>query len=180
METAARRLRRQNADARRRGFRHGLLACLSAGTLSAMKALVQRVTRAEVVVGCERVGAIAAGLCAFIGVGHEDEPADAVSLADRLVDLRIFEDSAGKMNLSLADVGGEVLVVSQFTLYGNAEKGRRPSFIDAARPDVAIPLYESFVAALQGKDLRVETGEFGAMMDVELVNDGPVTLWLER
>ena len=101
-------------------------------------------------------------------------------MAEKVAGLRLFGDAEGKMNLSLADVGGELLVVSQFTLYGNAEKGRRPSFIDAARPEVAIPLYESFVGALRSKDLRVETGEFGAMMDVELVNDGPVTLWLER
>jgi len=101
-------------------------------------------------------------------------------MAEKVAGLRLFGDAEGKMNLSLADVGGELLVVSQFTLYGNAEKGRRPSFIDAARPEVAIPLYESFVGALRAKDFRVETGEFGAMMDVELVNDGPVTLWLER
>jgi len=101
-------------------------------------------------------------------------------MADKIAGLRLFADAEDKMNLALADVGGEVLVVSQFTLYGNAEKGRRPSFIDAARPDVAIPLYEAFVLALRAKQMRVETGEFGAMMDVELVNDGPVTLWLER
>lgn len=101
-------------------------------------------------------------------------------MADKVSGLRLFSDSDDKMNLALGDVQGEVLVVSQFTLYGNAEKGRRPSFIDAARPEVAIPLYESFVAALRAKGLRVETGEFGAMMDVELVNDGPVTLWLEK
>jgi D-tyrosyl-tRNA(Tyr) deacylase len=101
-------------------------------------------------------------------------------MADKVAGLRLFSDADDKMNLSLAEVGGELLVVSQFTLYGNAEKGRRPSFIDAARPEVAIPLYDSFVAALRAKELRVETGEFGAMMDVELVNDGPVTLWLDR
>ena len=101
-------------------------------------------------------------------------------MAEKVAGLRLFGDADDKMNLSLADVGGELLVVSQFTLYGNAEKGRRPSFIDAARPEIAIPLYESFVAALRSKQLRVESGEFGAMMDVELVNDGPVTLWLER
>jgi len=101
-------------------------------------------------------------------------------MADKVAGLRLFPDADEKMNLSLAEVGGELLVVSQFTLYGNAEKGRRPSFIDAARPEVAIPLYESFIAVLRAKELRVETGEFGAIMDVELVNDGPVTLWLER
>jgi D-aminoacyl-tRNA deacylase len=101
-------------------------------------------------------------------------------MAEKCSGLRLFGDSEGKMNLSLADVGGAVLVVSQFTLYGNSEKGKRPSFIDAARPEEAIPLYERFIASLKNKALQVESGEFGAMMDVELVNDGPVTLWLER
>ncbi len=101
-------------------------------------------------------------------------------MAEKITSLRLFGDSDDKMNLALADVGGSVLVVSQFTLYGDAEKGRRPSFIDAARPETAIPLYESFVASLRSRGVAVETGEFGAMMDVELVNDGPVTLWLER
>lgn len=101
-------------------------------------------------------------------------------MAEKVSGLRLFADAEDKMNLALADVRGAVLVVSQFTLYGNAEKGRRPSFIDAARPDTAIPLYEAFLAALKARGLKVETGEFGAMMDVELVNDGPVTLWLER
>lgn len=101
-------------------------------------------------------------------------------MAEKTSGLRLFGDADGKMNLGLGDVGGGVLVVSQFTLYGNADKGKRPSFIDAARPETAIPLYERFIAALRERGLRVETGEFGAMMDVELVNDGPVTLWLER
>jgi len=101
-------------------------------------------------------------------------------MADKVVGLRLFADAEEKMNLALADVGGELLVVSQFTLYGDATKGRRPSFIDAARPETAIPLYERFVALLRQKNVPVATGEFGAMMDVELVNDGPVTLWLER
>ena len=101
-------------------------------------------------------------------------------MAEKTSGLRVFGDTEGKMNLSLADVDGSVLVVSQFTLYGSAEKGKRPSFIDAAPPEEAIPLYERFLAALRGKGLKVESGEFGAMMDVELVNDGPVTLWLER
>jgi len=101
-------------------------------------------------------------------------------MAEKCSGLRLFADSEGKMNLGLAEVGGSVLVVSQFTLYGNSEKGKRPSFIDAARPDEAIPLYERFKSSLGAKGLRVESGEFGAMMDVELVNDGPVTLWLER
>jgi D-tyrosyl-tRNA(Tyr) deacylase len=101
-------------------------------------------------------------------------------MAEKAAGLRLFSDAEGKMNLGLTEVGGAVLVVSQFTLYGNAEKGKRPSFIEAARPEIAIPLYERFVAALRSRGLRVETGEFGAMMEVELVNDGPVTLWLER
>jgi D-aminoacyl-tRNA deacylase len=101
-------------------------------------------------------------------------------MAEKILGLRIFADADDKMNLSVADVGGAVLVVSQFTLYGDAAKGRRPSFIDAARPEVAIPLYERFIASLREQGIPVETGEFGAMMDVELVNDGPVTLWLER
>ena len=101
-------------------------------------------------------------------------------MAEKAAGLRLFADADGKMNLGLADVGGAVLVVSQFTLYGNADKGKRPSFIDAAPPEIAIPLYERFVATLRERGLRVETGEFGAMMEVELVNDGPVTLWLER
>jgi D-tyrosyl-tRNA(Tyr) deacylase len=101
-------------------------------------------------------------------------------MAEKASGLRLFGDAEGKMNLPLAEVDGAVLVVSQFTLYGNSEKGKRPSFIDAARPDEAIPLYERFLAALRERGLKVESGEFGAMMEVELVNDGPVTLWLER
>jgi D-tyrosyl-tRNA(Tyr) deacylase len=101
-------------------------------------------------------------------------------MAEKASGLRLFSDADGKMNLGLSEVGGALLVVSQFTLYGNADKGKRPSFIDAARPEEAIPLYERFLATLRGLGLRVESGEFGEMMDVELVNDGPVTLWLER
>ena len=111
---------------------------------------------------------------------HADTREQVEWIAEKVSGLRLFSDADDKMNLALADGGGEVLVVSQFTLYGDAVKGRRPSFIDAARPETAIPLYEAFVAALRAKGLKVETGEFGAMMDVELVNDGPVTLWLER
>ena len=125
-------------------------------------------------------GRIGRGFVLFVGFTAADSAAQVDWMADKVSGLRLFCDSEDKMNLALGDVGGDVLVVSQFTLYGNAEKGRRPSFINAARPEVAIPLYESFVAALRTKDLHVETGEFGAMMDVELVNDGPVTLWLER
>ena len=110
---------------------------------------------------------------------HSDGDAEIEWMAEKISGLRLFADADDKMNLALADVGGEVLVVSQFTLYGDAAKGRRPSFIDAARPEQAIPLYESFVAALKARGLKVETGEFGAMMDVELVNDGPVTILLD-
>jgi len=142
--------------------------------------LLQRVSRAEVRVGDRVTGRIGKGFLLFVGMTHTDGAEQVEWMAEKVSGLRLFSDADDKMNLALADVGGEVLVVSQFTLYGDAVKGRRPSFIDAARPDTAIPLYESFVALLRAKGLKVETGEFGAMMDVELVNDGPVTLWLER
>lgn len=116
----------------------------------------------------------------LVGFTHTDTDAAVTWMADKVAGLRLFTDPDGKMNLGLDDVDGAVLVVSQFTLYGDAQKGRRPSFVDAARPEQAIPLYERFVAMLRERGLRVETGEFGAMMDVELVNDGPVTLQLER
>jgi D-tyrosyl-tRNA(Tyr) deacylase len=115
-----------------------------------------------------------------VGFTHDDDLARVAWMAEKVAGLRVFADSEDKMNLALSDIGGAVLVVSQFTLYGDAQKGRRPSFIDAARPEQAIPLYEDFIASLRGLGLPVESGEFGAMMDVELVNDGPVTLWLER
>ena len=126
------------------------------------------------------MGSIAKGFLLLVGFTHGDTPDKVDWMAEKTSGLRLFGDAEGKMNLGLTDVGGAVLVVSQFTLYGNSEKGKRPSFIDAARPEEAIPLYERFVSALRSKGLAVETGEFGAMMDVELVNDGPVTLWLER
>ena len=116
----------------------------------------------------------------FVGFTHNDTETPVRWMAEKIAGLRLFSDDEGKMNRGLSDVGGAVLVVSQFTLYGDAVKGRRPSFIDAARPEAAIPLYESFVTALRGHQIPVETGEFGADMQVELVNDGPVTLWLER
>jgi D-aminoacyl-tRNA deacylase len=129
----------------------------------------------------ERVtGNIERGFVILVGFTHSDDAVKADWMAEKVSGLRLFGDAEGRMNLSLSDVDGSVLVVSQFTLYGDAEKGRRPSFIDAARPEIAIPLYESFVAALRNRGVSVATGEFGAMMDVELVNDGPVTLWLER
>ena len=125
-------------------------------------------------------GRIDRGFLLLVGLTHDDTTDKTEWMAEKVAGLRLFADSEDKMTLALADVGGAVLVVSQFTLYGNAEKGRRPSFIDAARPDTAIPLYEAFIEALRSKGLPVETGEFGAMMDVELVNDGPVTLLIER
>jgi D-aminoacyl-tRNA deacylase len=131
-------------------------------------------------VGDRVTGRIGKGFLLLVGMTHTDSAEQVTWMAEKVSGLRLFSDADDKMNLALADVGGEVLVVSQFTLYGDAVKGRRPSFIDAARPETAIPLYESFVAALRAKGLKVETGEFGEMMDVELVNDGPVTLWLER
>lgn len=125
-------------------------------------------------------GKIGKGFALLVGFTTTDTADKAEWMAEKVFGLRLFLDADEKMNLSLADVGGEVLVVSQFTLYGNAEKGRRPSFIDAARPEQAIPLYEKFISALQSKGVRVATGEFGAMMEVELINDGPTTLWIER
>ena len=145
-----------------------------------MRVLLQRVSRAEVRVGARVTGRIERGYLLFVGLTHTDDEAVLAWMADKVVGLRLFADADDKMNLALADVGGALLVVSQFTLYGDAVKDRRPSFVDAARPEVAIPLYERFVAMLRERTARVETGEFGAMMDVELVNDGPVTLWLER
>ena len=145
-----------------------------------MRVLLQRVTRAEVRVEDRIVGRIERGFLLLVGITHDDDEARLVWMADKIVGLRLFQDADDKMNLALADVGGAVLVVSQFTLYGDASKGRRPSFIDEARPEVAIPLYERFIALLRARGLRVETGEFGAMMQVDLINDGPVTLWLER
>ncbi|HYU54199.1 MAG TPA: D-aminoacyl-tRNA deacylase [Gemmatimonadaceae bacterium] len=126
------------------------------------------------------MGSIGKGFLLLVGFTHADTPEKVDWMAEKASGLRLFGDAEGKMNLALSDVGGSMLVVSQFTLYGNTEKGKRPSFIDAARPEVAIPLYERFLSALRQRGLRVEGGEFGAMMDVELVNDGPVTLWLER
>jgi len=145
-----------------------------------MRAVVQRVSSASVDVAGEVVGAIGTGLCVLVGVTHDDTEAVARKLAAKLVGLRIFEDEAGAMNRSLDDVGGALLVISQFTLYGDAAKGRRPSFIAAARPETAIPLYERFLTALRSRGLEVASGEFGADMQVEIHNDGPVTLILDR
>jgi D-tyrosyl-tRNA(Tyr) deacylase len=145
-----------------------------------MRVLLQRVARAEVRVGDRVTGSIGRGFVLLVGFTHSDSAAQIDWMAEKIVGLRVFPDDEDKMNRSLADVGGALLVVSQFTLYGDAVKGRRPSFIDAARPEQAVPLYEQFVAALRSRGVRTETGEFGASMQVELVNDGPVTLWLER
>ncbi len=145
-----------------------------------MRVLLQRVSRAEVRVAGRVVGAIGHGYLLLVGFSGTDVEATVPWMADKIAGLRLFADGEGKMNLALEEVGGALLVVSQFTLYGDASKGRRPSFVDAARPEVAVPLYERFVTALRERGLTVATGEFGAMMDVELVNDGPVTLWLER
>ena len=145
-----------------------------------MRIVLQRVTRASVTIAGKRVSGIERGFCLLVGFTHSDTPAQADWMAEKIAGLRVFADAEDKMNLALADVAGGVLVVSQFTLYGDAAKGRRPSFIDAARPEVAIPLYERFCAELRARGLPVETGEFGAMMQVDIQNDGPVTLILER
>ena len=131
-------------------------------------------------VGDRVTGKIGRGFALLVGFTHSDTGEQVAWMAEKVSGLRLFADSDDKMNLGLSDVGGEVLVVSQFTLYGDAAKGKRPSFIDAARPEIAVPLYEQFVTALRDKGLTVATGEFGAMMEVELVNDGPVTLLLEK
>jgi D-tyrosyl-tRNA(Tyr) deacylase len=144
-----------------------------------VRALIQRVTRASVTVDGEVIGAIGAGLLVLVGVTHTDDGAAAERLAGKVAHLRVFDDADGTMNRSLVDVGGEALVVSQFTLYGDARKGRRPSWVDAARPEHAEPLVAAVVTALGGEGITVATGRFRADMQVELVNDGPVTLALE-
>ncbi len=144
-----------------------------------MRALVQRVSRAAVHVDGEVVGAVGPGLCVLVGVTHDDGEREAVRLAEKVWHLRIFEDDDGAMNRAVADTSGEVLVVSQFTLYGDTRKGRRPSWIDAARPEHAEPLVDRFADALRDLGATVDTGVFGADMQVELVNDGPVTLLVE-
>ena len=145
-----------------------------------MRIVLQRVTEASVAIAGQTVGQIGRGFCILLGVAHADTVAEAEWLAEKVAGLRLFSDADDRMNLSLGDVGGAVLVISQFTLYGDASKGRRPSFVDAARPEQAVPLYEAFIAALRARGLTVATGEFGAQMLVEIRNDGPVTLILER
>jgi D-tyrosyl-tRNA(Tyr) deacylase len=145
-----------------------------------MRIVLQRVSRARVSVDGRVTGEIGAGLLLLVGFTEGDGDEALAWMAEKVVGLRIFPDEAGKMNRSVEEAGGAVLIVSQFTLYGDARKGRRPSFIEAARPETAIPLYERFVERMRATGRPVATGEFGAMMDVELVNDGPVTLILER
>lgn len=144
-----------------------------------MRAVVQRVSEARVTVEQQVVGQIARGLLVLLGVGQDDTATDARELAAKIVGLRIFEDEAGKMNRALADAGGELLVVSQFTLWGDCRQGRRPSFTAAAPPELAERLYEEFVAAARALGVRAATGQFRAMMQVALVNDGPVTLLVD-
>jgi len=144
-----------------------------------MRLVVQRVRHASVVVDGEKVAAIAQGLLLLVGIASGDADVDLHRAARKVVDLRIFEDDAGKMNRSVREVGGQILAVSQFTLYGDTRKGRRPSFAGAASPEVAEPLFDAFVGALRDERLDVQTGKFGAKMAVELLNDGPVTLLIE-
>lgn len=141
-----------------------------------MRAVLTRVSRASVTIDGQMVGRIGRGFLILLGVGVNDTEAQCAKLADKLTGLRIFDDDNDKMNWSLTDVGGEILVISQFTLYGNCKKGRRPDYLAAARPELAIPLYEKFVALCREKGFHVETGVFGADMQVESINDGPVTL----
>ncbi len=145
-----------------------------------MRVVVQRVARASVTVEGRVTGSIGRGLLVLVGFAPGDTPETVEWMADKVAGLRIFADAEGKMNLDVGQVAGSLLVVSQFTLYGDASRGRRPSFVGAAAPEAAIPLYHAFIARLKARQLPVETGEFGAMMDVELVNQGPVTLILER
>jgi D-tyrosyl-tRNA(Tyr) deacylase len=144
-----------------------------------MRVVVQRVRYARVRVGERVVAEIERGLLLLMGFKHDDAEPDLTYMADKIVHLRVFEDEEGKMNESLDEVGGAILSVSQFTLYGDVRKGRRPNFMQAARPEIARPLYERFNTLLRTRGMLVKTGEFGAMMDVELANDGPVTIWLD-
>ena len=145
-----------------------------------MRVVLQRVSTASVSIDGRIASAIGRGFCLLVGLTHGDTDATVDWMAEKVAGLRLFPDAEGKMNLGLDEVAGGLLVISQFTLYGDAAKGRRPSFIDAARPETAIPLYERFVGALRARGLEVATGEFGAAMQVEIHNDGPVTLILER
>ena len=144
-----------------------------------MRAVVQRVKNSEVKVDDNIIGSIDSGLLVFLGIGNEDGMDDIDYLIDKIVNLRVFEDQEGKMNLSALDLEKEIMIISQFTLYGDCRKGRRPSFFDAAPPDQAERLYDVFVNKIKNYDLKIATGEFQAMMDIDLVNDGPVTLLLD-
>lgn len=144
-----------------------------------MRAVVTRVTHASVAIDGQIRSKIDGGLLILLGVTHADTEAQAIKLSEKITSLRIFEDENGKLNKGLDESGGSLLIVSQFTLYGNCKKGRRPAFVDAARPETAIPLYEKFIALCKEKGYHVETGEFGADMQVESVNDGPLTLILD-
>lgn len=145
-----------------------------------MRVVLQRVSKASVTIAGRVTGEIGRGFCLLIGFTHGDTAAEVDWMAEKVAGLRLFSDADGKMNLGLEEVGGSLLVISQFTLYGDAAKGRRPSFIDAARPEVAIPLYDRFLGLLRERGLTVAAGEFGADMKVEIHNDGPVTLVLDR
>src|SRR6187455_914846 len=145
-----------------------------------MRALLQRVSKASVKVDGQTISSIGNGLLILLGVGHGDGEEQAAYLAEKIANLRVFEDEAGKTNLSIHDVNGEIILVSQFTLYADTRKGRRPSFIDAALPEVAEPLVNRFVELLRGQGVPTQTGRFGAHMAVEIHNDGPVTIWLEK
>lgn len=144
-----------------------------------VRVVVQRSKQASVEVDGQTVGKIEQGLVLLVGIRHEDTEADIKWMADKVANLRIFEDDEGKMNLSLMDIGGQILSVSQFTLYGDCRKGRRPNFMAAARPEQAEPMYEQFNSLLREKGIEVQTGQFGAMMDVKLTNWGPVTLVID-
>lgn len=145
-----------------------------------MRALLQRVSKASVTVNGQTISAMGNGLLILLGVGHGDSEEQAKFLAEKIANLRVFEDEQGKTNLSVLDVKGEAIVVSQFTLYADTRKGRRPSFTDAALPDVAEPLVNRFVELLRSYGVSTQTGKFGAHMEVEIHNDGPVTIWLEK
>ena len=145
-----------------------------------MRALIQRVSSAAVRVADKEVAAIRRGLVILLGIGHRDTEEQAQYLTEKIANLRVFEDEAGKMNLSLLDIDGEALVVSQFTLYADTSKGRRPAFVDAAAPEIAAPMVMRFAELLAAKGVTTKTGEFGAHMLVEINNDGPVTIWLEK
>jgi D-aminoacyl-tRNA deacylase len=144
-----------------------------------MRALVQRVSNARVSVRREPVGSIGPGFLVFLGVGRGDSPREVGEMTDKLVHLRVFENEDGRFDRSLLDIGGEALVISQFTLYGDCRKGRRPSFTEAAPPEEAVRLYELFIEEMRSRGIRVASGRFGERMEVALVNQGPVTLWLE-